>query len=270
MTTKNLPPVIILVGPQLGENIGMVARAMANFGMDELRLVAPREGWLTDKTYAASASAEHIIRNAPVFETLEAALEDVTYVVATTARQRDNFKPVLGPERAIAQCRAREATGTRTAILFGREKSGLSNDEISRADVICTFPINAEFASLNIAQSVLLMAYEWMRQGLTAPDATPFEAVDMPQAPKGVLFSFLDWLEPALESRGFFKPIEKKAVHLESLRALFSRPGFTTQELSLLRGMFAAFERFGVRKEPLSVAEEATSLPQGERSDPTA
>jgi tRNA/rRNA methyltransferase len=227
MTHKILPPVIVLVGPQLGENIGMVARAMANFGMNELRIVTPREGWLTDKTYAASASADHIIKAAPVFETLESALTDVTYVLATTARQRDNFKPVLGPERAIAECRTRENQGNRTAILFGREKSGLSNDEISRADVICTFPVNAEFASLNIAQSVLLMAYEWMRQGLSAPDATPFQAVDMPPAPKGVFISFLDWLEPALEQRGFFKPIEKKAVHLESLRALFTRPGFT-------------------------------------------
>ena len=247
MTDRILPPIIILVGPQLGENIGMVARAMANFGMGELRLVAPREGWLTDKTYAASASADHIIRNAPVFETLEQALEDVTYVLATTARQRDNFKPVLGPERGIAECRKREDQGSRTAILFGREKSGLSNEEISRADVICTFPVNAEFASLNIAQSVLLMAYEWARQGLAAPDATPFEATAMPQAPKGVLIGFLNWLEPALQARGFFKPIEKKAVHLESLRALLTRPGFTTQEISLLRGMFAAFERFPVR-----------------------
>lgn len=247
MTDKNLPPVIILVGPQLGENIGMVARAMANFGLNELRLVAPREGWLTEKTYAAAASADHIIRQALVFDTLEAALAGVTYVLATTARQRDNFKPVLGPERAVAECRRHESQGSRTAILFGREKSGLSNEEISRADVICTFPVNAEFASLNIAQSVLLMAYEWMRQGLAAPDATPFAAVDMPPAPKSVLIAFLNWLEPALEKRGFFKPIEKKAVHLESLRALFTRPGFTTQEISVLRGMFAAFERFGVR-----------------------
>ncbi len=248
MTEKVLPPIIILVGPQLGENIGMVARAMANFGMQEVRLVAPREGWLTDKTYAASASADHIIRQASVFATLEEALQDVTYVVATTARQRDNFKPVLGPERAIAACRGHQSQCSRTAILFGREKSGLSNEEISRADVICTFPVNAEFASLNIAQSVLLMAYEWSRQGLASPDATPFASMEMPQAPKKVLFTFLDWLEPALEQRGFFKPMEKKAVHLESLRALFSRPGFTTQEISLLRGMFAAFERFGAKK----------------------
>ena len=247
MTNSVLPPIIILVGPQLGENIGMVARAMANFGMEELRLVAPRDGWLTDKTYAASAGADHIIRQAPVFETLEAALEDVTYVVATTARQRDNFKEVLGPERAIAACRGHENQDSRTAILFGREKSGLSNDEISRADVICTFPVIAKFASLNIAQSVLLIAYEWSRQGLAEPDATPFTAIDMPQAPKAELNSFTDWLEAQLEPCGFFKPIEKKAAHIQNLRALFARPGFTTQEISLLRGMFAAFERFGVK-----------------------
>jgi tRNA/rRNA methyltransferase len=243
-----LPPVIILVGPQLGENIGMVARAMANFGLTEMRLVSPREGWLNDKTLAAAVSADALVREAVVFDTLEAAIADATYIVATTARQRDGFKPVLGPERAIAEMRSREARSQRTAILFGREKSGLSNEEVSRADVICTFPVDAAFASLNIAQSVLLMAYEWRRQGLAEPDATPFAPVLMPPAERETLIAFTDWLEPELEARGFFKPIEKKAVHVDRLRALFTRPGFTKQEISLLRGVLTAFQRFAPKR----------------------
>jgi tRNA/rRNA methyltransferase len=243
-------PIIVLVGPQLGENIGMVARAMANFGFNELRLVTPREGWLNDKTEAAAVSAAHLVREAPVFETLEAAIADCNYVIATTARQRDGFKPVLGPERATEQMRVRESQGQRTAILFGREKSGLSNEEISRADAICTFPVDPAFASLNIAQSVLLMAYEWSRQDLASPDATPFAPDLMPQAQREVLVALTDWLEPELEARGFFKPIEKKPIYLDRVRALLTRPGFTTQEISLLRGIFTAFERFGPNKRP--------------------
>jgi tRNA/rRNA methyltransferase len=248
--TSSLKPIIILVGPQLGENIGMVARAMANFGLSELRLVLPREGWLNDKTEAAAVSAAHLVREAPVFDTLESAIADCNYVIATTARQRDGFKPVLGPERATAEMLVQCSHGQRAAILFGREKSGLSNEEISRADAICTFPVDTAFASLNIAQSVLLMAYEWSRQSLASPDATPFAPELMPAAPREVLVSLTDWLEPELEARGFFKPIEKKPVHVDRMRALFMRPGFTKQEVSLLRGIFTAFERFGPNKPP--------------------
>jgi tRNA/rRNA methyltransferase len=238
------PPVIILVGPQLGENIGMVARAMANFGFRELRLVAPREGWLNDKTIATATKADHLIRSAPIHDTLEDALADITHVVATTARGRDLFKPVLGPQTAIGGIIAREAAGQRTAILFGREKSGLSNEEIGRADVICTFPVNPEFASLNIAQAVLLTAYEWTRQTLATPDATPFTGLALTPAPRGELIAFTDWLEASLDARGFFKTEPQREALTANLRALLTRPGFTSQEISMLRGILVSFDRF--------------------------
>jgi tRNA/rRNA methyltransferase len=243
------PPVIILVGAQLGENVGMAARAMANFGFEEMRLVAPREGWLTDKTIAAATKADGVIRNAPVFTTLEEAVADCAFVAATTARRRDAFKPVLGPGRTAAAMQAHGAKGRRTAILFGREKSGLTNEEVSRADVICTFPVDPGFASLNIAQSVLLMAYEWTRQVQATPDATPFEGFLPEPAPREALVSLTEWLETALDERGFFRTEALRESLTANLRALLTRPGFTTQELSMLRGMFLAFERYGVRKE---------------------
>jgi tRNA/rRNA methyltransferase len=242
------PPVIILVGPQLGENIGMTARAMANFGFSELRLVAPREGWLTDKTIAAATKADHLITQAPVFDTLDEAIADCGFVIATTARQRDGFKPVLGPQTACRDMAAREKAGARSAILFGREKSGLSNEEISRADAICTFPVDPQFASLNIAQSVLLIAYEWTRQTEAAPDATPFAGLDMTPAPRGTLLALPDWLEGALDERGFFKTEPQREKLTENLRALLTRPGFTAQEISMLRGVLMAFERHGVKR----------------------
>jgi tRNA/rRNA methyltransferase len=239
-----MSPVIVLVGPQLGENVGMVARAMANFGLGTLRIVAPREGWLTDKALAAAVKAEDLVRQAPVFDTIEAALADINFVIATTARQRDAFKPVFGPQGAIGEICARQSAGQRTAILFGREKSGLTNDEISRADAICTFPVEQEFASLNIAQAVLLMAYEWRRQNLASPDATPFSGLLMSPAPRETLLAMTDWLEEALDVRGFFKTEPQREALTANLRSLMTRPGFTTQEISMLRGVFAAFERF--------------------------
>lgn len=239
-----LPPIIILVGAQLGENVGMVARAMANFGLAELRLVAPREGWLTDKTIAAAAKAEALITAASIHETLETALADCHHVIATTARQRDAFKPVCGPQAAVAGMLQRSAQGQRNAILFGREKSGLTNEEISRADVICTFPVDPEFASLNIAQAVLLMAYEWRRQSLVTPDATPFTGLEMTPAPRGTLLAFTNWLEGSLDERGFFKTEPQREALTANLRALMTRPGFTSQEISMMRGVLAAFERY--------------------------
>src|SRR6185312_6329902 len=172
-------PAIILVEPQLGENIGMVARAMANFGLSELRLVNPRDGWPNEKARAAASKADHVIDGVVVFETLEQAVADLNFVFATTARERDGFKPVRGPEQAGAALRGRTAAGERTGILFGRERFGLSNEEVGLADEIVTFPVNPAFASLNIAQAVLLMSYEWMKSGFDAETATPFSGPEM-------------------------------------------------------------------------------------------
>jgi len=171
-----IAPVVILVEPQLAENIGMVARAMANFGLSELRLVAPREDFPNERARAAASKADHVIDGAVVHATLAEAVADLGYILATTARERDGFKPVLGPVEAGRELRARHQTGQRCGILFGRERFGLYNDEVAIADAIVTFPVNPAFASLNIAQAVLLMSYEWMKSGLASETDTAFRA----------------------------------------------------------------------------------------------
>src|SRR5690606_36458697 len=150
-------PVIVLVEPQLGENIGMVARAMANFGLSELRLVSPRDGWPNEKARAAASRADHVIEGARLFDDLKEAIADLHFVYATTARQRDGFRPVRAPVEATASLRQRAKAGERTGILFVRERTGLEMEEIGLADEIITFPVNPAFASLNLAQAVLLL-----------------------------------------------------------------------------------------------------------------
>ena len=157
-------PLVVLAYPQLGENIGTAARAMANFGLHELRLVAPRDGWPNEKAVTASSGAHWIVEGAKVFDDLPAALVDMNYVYATTARPRDMIKEVITPEQAGHDMRARVARGEKVAILFGRERWGLSNEEVSLADIIVTAPVNPAFASINIAQAVLLMGYEWFKE----------------------------------------------------------------------------------------------------------
>ncbi len=154
-------PAIILAFPQLGENIGMVARAMANFGLSELRLVSPRDGWPSEKARSAASRADHVIDGAKLYETLEEALADLNFVYATTARDRDGFKPVRSPIVAARELRHRFKEGEKVGIIFGRERTGLTNAEVALADEIVTFPVNPAFASLNLAQAVLLMSYEW-------------------------------------------------------------------------------------------------------------
>ncbi len=237
-------PVIILVEPQLGENIGMVARAMANFGLAELRLVKPREGWPSDKARAAASRADHVIDAVRLFDTAEDAISDLNYVVATTARQRDGFKPVRGPVEAGRILRRRSLGGERTGIMFGRERWGLTNEEVALADEIVTFPVNPEFASLNVAQAVLLMSYEWMKSGLDDETATPFSGPELVPAGKEALLSFFGHLESALEARGYFRPAAKKPKMVDNLRAVLTRPGFSDAELKVLRGVLASLDYF--------------------------
>ena len=242
-------PVIILVEPQLGENIGMVARAMANFGLAELRLVHPRDGWPNEKARAAASRADHVIDAVAVFETVEHAVADLNFVFATTARPRDNFKPVKGPVEAGRVLRRRVEAGHRTGILFGREKFGLSNEEVSLADEIVTFPVNPAFSSLNIAQAVLLMSYEWMKSGLESETQTAFEGPDLRPASREHLHSFLSHLERALDVRGYFRPPEKKPKMLDNLRSVLTRPGFAEAEIKVLRGVLSSLDYFSP-KEP--------------------
>ncbi|MDM9628250.1 RNA methyltransferase [Rhizobium sp. S152] len=237
-------PVIILVEPQMGENIGMVARAMANFGLSELRLVNPRDGWPNEKAQAAASKADHVIEGTKVFDTLEDAIADLNFVYATTARERDGFKPVRSPVVAAQTLRARFTAGEGTGILFGRERWGLSNEEVALADEIVTFPVNPAFASLNIAQAVLLMSYEWMKSGMEDLGSVPFQATEQTQSTKEQLHGLYDQLEEALESRNYFHPPAKKPKMVDNLRAVLSRRAFTEQEISVMRGVISSLDRF--------------------------
>jgi len=235
-------PAIILVEPQLGENIGMVARAMANFGLSELRLVNPRDGWPSEKARSAASKADHVIDGVVVFDTLEAAIADLNRVMATTARQRDMIKPVLAPEEASTLSRQRMEQGERVGILFGRERWGLENHEVALADEIITFPVNPAFASLNIAQAVLLMSYEWMRASLDEIQ-TGFSSSPIMPAKREDLSSLLARLESALDEANYFYPPEKREKLLQNLHNLFTNAQFQEQEIHALHGVIAALER---------------------------
>jgi len=165
-------PIVILVEPQLGENIGTTARAMANFGLSRLRLVKPRDGWPNPRAYVAASGADRILDEALLFDTVEAAISDCTYVLATTARAHDQAKPVLGPEEAARAMAPRIAAGEAVGVVFGRERYGLENTEVALTDAIVTYPVNPAFASLNLAQAVLVIAYEWFK--LVTAGALPF------------------------------------------------------------------------------------------------
>jgi tRNA/rRNA methyltransferase len=243
-STAGTGPAIILVEPQLGENIGMVARAMANFGLSELRLVNPRDGWPSEKARAAASRADHVIDAVKVFEDLASAVADLNFVFATTARERDGFKAVRGPVEAGRALRTRQAADQRTGILFGRERFGLYNDEVGLADEIVTFPVDPGFSSLNIAQAVLLMSYEWMKSGLEDETATNFSGPEMKPASKEELHGLFAYLEGALEARGYFRPAAKKPKMIDNLRAVLTRAGFAEPELKVLRGIVSSLDRF--------------------------
>ena len=237
-------PVIVLVEPQLPENIGMVARAMANFGLSELRLVNPREEFPNEKAIATASKADHIINGARVFDSLREAISDINFVFATTARERDGFKPVRSAVEAADAMRIKEKSGQRTAILFGRERWGLNNEEISLSDEIVTFPVNPAFASLNIAQAVLLMSYEWMKSGLERQTDTAFRNKEMEPAHKATLYGLFEQLEEALDVRGYFRPKERKEIMVENLRSVLTRAAFSEPEIRLLRGVVSSLDHF--------------------------
>ncbi|WP_156850835.1 RNA methyltransferase [Bartonella refiksaydamii] len=243
---KNLTsgPIIILVEPQLPENIGMVARAMANFGLSKLRLVTPREAFPNKKAKAAASKADHVINDTRIFATLRDAIADLHYVFATTARERCGFKTVKSAVEAACMLRQHENIGHKTGILFGRERWGLENDEISLVDEIITFPVNPAFASLNIAQAVLLMSYEWMKSGLEDVRDTAFRATKMKPANKATFHGFLSQLEGALDIRGYFRPRERKEVMVANLRSVFTRAHFSESEIHLLRGIISSLDHF--------------------------
>ncbi len=241
-------PVVILVNPQLGENIGTAARAMANFGLSNLRLVEPRDGWPNERARKAAAGADWIIDGVEVFDTLEEAIADLHRVYATTARPRGMTKTVITPAQAGEDMHRRVARGQRLGLLFGRERWGLTNDEVSLADVIITAPVNPDFASLNIAQAVLLVAYEWYRHvageerlGMgteEAPPATPgLKTPDSRPATRAELLALFAHLEMALEEAGYFRSPDMKPVIVRNLRNMFERAELSEQEVRTFHGV---------------------------------
>lgn len=233
-------PVIILVRPQLAENIGMCARAMANFGLAEMRLVAPRDGWpqktrMKKGAVSAAAGATSILEAAQLFPDLPSAVADLHHVYATTARERGQAKPVLGPHQAMADAHGRIGQGQRTGILFGPERTGLENDDVALASTIITFPVNREFASLNLAQAVLLTGYEWFRR--EQGDAPPFDMPQMsPPATRETLVSFFGFLEGHLDRARYFWPEDKRPQMVRNLRNLVHRLDPSEQDIRTLRG----------------------------------
>jgi tRNA/rRNA methyltransferase len=232
-------PVVVLVEPQLGENIGAAARVMANFGLSRLRLVAPRQAWPNPKASRMAAGADRVLDAAQLFDTAAAAIADCAFVLATTARAHDQAKPVVGPEAAARELAPRVAAGETVAIMFGRERIGLLNEEVALADRIVTFPVNPAFASLNLAQAVTIMGYEWFK--LAANGALPFV---MPRksgsAPKEQLEAFFAGVEQELERVEFFRPAEKRDTMLINLRNIFTRMQPTQQDIQTLHGVITA------------------------------
>jgi len=232
-------PVVILVEPQLGENIGAAARAMANFGLARLRLVRPRQAWPNDKARMMAAGADRILDGAVLYDTLEAAIADCNFVLAATARAHDQAKPVVGPADAAALAVPRIAAGETVAILFGRERNGLENDEVALADRIVTLPVNPAFASLNLAQAVVIVAYEWFKlaNGAKLPFAMPDKSAS---APKQQLLAFFAALERELEKVEFFRPPDKRETMQINLRNIITRMQPTQQDIQTLHGVITA------------------------------
>ena len=232
-------PIVVLVEPQLAENIGAAARAMANFGLSRLRLVAPRPLWPNDKARIMAAGADRVLDGAELHGSLPAAIADCTFVLAATARAHDQAKPVIGAAEAAAAMAPRVAAGENVAIVFGRERNGLENDEIGLADRIVTLPVNPAFASLNLAQAVVIVAYEWFKllSGEKLPFAMPEKSAP---APKQQLLAFFASLERELERVEFFRPPDKRATMQINLRNIFNRMQPTQQDIQTLHGVIMA------------------------------
>jgi tRNA/rRNA methyltransferase len=232
------PPVIVLVRPQLGENIGKAARAMLNFGLTEMRLVSPRDGWPNPSAGPAASGADSVLQNAKVYDSVAAATADCEQVFATTVRKRGITKPVVTPEQASTEI---HASPGRSAILFGPERSGLETDDVAVARTIITVPINPEFGSLNLAQAVILVAYEWSKglsaeRGLSQPSINPI----MPPAPQEELDGMIGQLDTMLMGAGFFHLPDKMQSTRRTLRTLLTKPGWSSQEIRTLRGVLSS------------------------------
>ena len=233
----SLAPIIILVRPQLGENIGKAARAMLNFGLTERRIVNPRDGWPNPSAGPAASGADIVLEQAEVFDTLAEATADISHIYATTVRKRGVTKTVLTPEEAAGQIVTAEG---RSAILFGAERSGLETDEVAFARSIITVPINPQFGSLNLAQAVILCAYEWSKhQALESPPKVELD----PPAPQAELDGMIGQLFELLDKRDYFFPPERTIATQLTLRNLLTKPGWNSLEIRTLRGVLSTFAK---------------------------
>ena len=242
-------PAIILSHPQLGENIGAAARAMKNFGLSDLRLVRPRDGWPNEKAVHMAAGAADLLDGVRVYDDAASALGDLQLVFAATARERGVAKPVVTPPEAARQLRDAMARGARCGILFGGERSGLDNDEVSLATSVVTIP-TAKFSSLNLAQSVMLLCYEWF----CAADQTPASRIDhgplAKKASRKEMFELFEHLEGELLTSGFLYPPSKETPMIRHMRALLNRANLTNQEVQTIRGMIVALAKGKFRRPP--------------------
>jgi tRNA/rRNA methyltransferase len=237
-----ISPAIILSGPQLGENIGAAARAMANFGLADLRLAAPRAAWPNQKAVAMAAGAVEVVEKARVFGDVREALGDLNFILATTARERGIAREVLTPKEAAKRLRAAASRGEKTGILFGNERAGLDNDEISFCDAVITIP-TAEFASINLAQAVLIMSYEWFRAGDDTPPVRLEHGPLQRKPTRAELLGLFEHLESELLKSGFLYPPDKVDGMCRAIRATLHRAQLTYQETQTLRGMIVALTK---------------------------
>ena len=227
-------PVIVLVRPQLGQNIGKAARAMLNFGLTEMRLVAPRDGWPNPDAGPSASGADVVLEQAQLFDTVQEAIADCSSVYASTVRRRDLVVPVVTPGQMADEI---AASPGRTAILFGPERSGLETEDVALANKIVTVPINPEFGSLNLAQAVILLAYEWSkRSDLAVPPSKELEA----QAPHGEVEGLIGHLEGELEAKGYFHPPSRTQATKNTIRTMFTKTGWSSREVKAIRGIIRA------------------------------
>ena len=237
-------PAIILIVPQLGENIGKAVRAMYNFGLTDLRLVAPRDGWPNEAAVAPAAGADIVLENARVYETTAEAIADLTYVYATTARPRDMIKEVVTPKHCCDLMRKAVNTGDKVGLLFGPEKAGLKNDDIALSTAIVSVPLNPSFASINLAQAVGLMSYEWFQTGSDIEDSY-IPSLDTKPATAGELQKLFDHMEYELEEAGYFRSEQRRSLMRRNLRNIFTRSELTHEEVSTMRGVVKALATGG-------------------------
>ncbi|NOD77958.1 MULTISPECIES: RNA methyltransferase [unclassified Ruegeria] len=243
MPSDTSQPSFVLVRPQMGENIGAAARAMWNFGLDRMRIVAPRDGWPNPKAVAMSSGAGRLLDEAQLFDDLTGSLADSTFVFATTARQRGLTKPVYSPERAMQIAAEKVAAGEKVAVLFGPERAGLENEDIAKANAIISVPVNPEYASLNLGQCVLLTAYEWMRQtGDVVHKTTDLGKGDWATGIE--VEKLVEHYEDRLEEAGFFYPPEKAEGMKVNLRNLWSRMRMTRADVQMLHGIMRQMVRW--------------------------